>query len=60
MPRRLIDRELADALLTALHAVDPEDADRMEAAYEHLRDAASQEEWAEEMTELLEENGIEW
>lgn len=55
-----VDREMADCYLTALAAVAPEDADRMEAAYESaLTNAADHEEWAAMMIELLEENGLE-
>lgn len=55
----MVDREMADAYLTALEAVSPEDADRMEAAYEHcLTNSADHEEWAAMMIELLEENGL--
>jgi hypothetical protein len=54
-----VDREMADAYLTMLHAVSPEDADRMEAAYEHtITNSADAEEWAGDMIELLAENGI--
>jgi len=52
-----LDREMADAYLTALYTVSPEDADKMEAWYENLP-AGDEDDWAAMMIELLEENGL--
>lgn len=56
MAPRLLDREMLDCYLTMLEAVDPEAADRIEAAYETR--TARDEDIAEDLIEALHEHDL--
>jgi hypothetical protein len=55
---RSLDREMFDAYLTVLETVNPEDASRLEAAYEASNSKADDEEIADQIVEALEEAGL--
>lgn len=57
MTKRTLDREMVDAYLTMLEAYDPEEAARIEAAYETR--VADDEEIAASLIEALESHGEE-
>lgn len=53
---RLLDREMFNDYLTMLEAVDPEEADRLEAAYNHT--TGNDEAIAEMLLEALHEHDL--
>lgn len=55
---RSMDREMMDYYLTALETVNPEDAERINAAYEASTSKADDEEIADQLVELLVEAGL--
>lgn len=54
---RALDKEMVNCYLTMIEAVDPEAAERLEAAYEH-GDPADDEELAGDFLEVLDEHGL--